>query len=259
MVWAQLRRPGLRQKFSKPSQIMDRLLVIDDDVELCMLLRRYLEAESFQVEEVHDGEQGVVRSLSGCHALIILDVMLPGISGIEVLRRIRMESSIPVLMLTARDEEVHKIVGLEVGADDYLPKPFNPRELVARIRALLRRARQFSHPGVPLPRHPLVTVGTLVLSKDTREVRRDGESLELTVLEFNLLEVLMRSAGRVVTREELVNIVQGRGFNPLDRSIDIHVSHLRKKLGLAPNGREWIKTVRGVGYLLASPSEQAES
>jgi DNA-binding response OmpR family regulator len=231
---------------------MDRLLVIDDDVELCRLLRSYLEAECFQVEEVHDGEQGVIRSLTGNHVLIILDVMLPGMSGIEVLRRIRMESSIPILILTARGEEVHKIVGLEVGADDYLLKPFSPRELIARIRALLRRASQLSPPGVALPDHPPVTVGKLVLSKNSREVKRDDETLQLTVIEFNLLEVLMRSAGRVVTREELVKIVQGRAFNPLDRSIDIHVSHLRKKLGLAPNDREWIKTVRGVGYLFTN-------
>jgi len=231
---------------------MDRLLVIDDDVELCRLLRSYLEAERFQVEEVHDGEQGVVRSLTGNHVLIILDVMLPGMSGIEVLRRVRMESPIPILMLTARGEDVHKIVGLEVGADDYLPKPFNPRELVARIRALLRRASQVSPPGVALPHHPPVTVGKLVLSKNSREVRRGDETLQLTVIEFNLLEVLMRSAGRVVTREELVKIVQSRAFNPLDRSIDIHVSHLRRKLGPSADGREWIKTIRGVGYLFTN-------
>ena len=236
---------------------MDRLLVIDDDVELCRLLRSYLEAERFQVEEVHDGEQGVVRSLTGNHVLIISDVMLPGMSGIEVLRRVRMESSIPILMLTARDEGVHRIIGLEVGADDYLTKPFNPRELVARIRALLRRSSQLLPPGAELPHHPPLTVGTLVLSKETREVRRGGETLELTVVEFNLLEVLMRSAGRVVTREELVKIVQGRAFNPLDRSIDIHVSHLRKKLGSAANGLEGIKTIRGVGYLLRNLGDQA--
>jgi two-component system response regulator CpxR len=238
---------------------MDRLLVIDDDVELCRLLRSYLEAERFQVEEVHDGEQGVVRSLSGNHVLIILDVMLPGMSGIEVLRRVRIESSIPILILTARGEEVHKIVGLEVGADDYLLKPFNPRELVARIRALLRRASQLSPRGMKLSLHPPITVGTLLLSKDTREVRRGDETLELTVVEFNLLEILMQSAGRVVSREELVKIVQGRAFNPLDRSIDIHVSHLRKKLGPAPNGREWIKTARGVGYLFTNPGDQSET
>jgi DNA-binding response OmpR family regulator len=238
--------------------VMDRLLVIDDDRELCTLLTTYLEAEGFQVEEARDGEQGLERSLSGNHVLIILDMMLPGLNGLEVLRRIRMQSSVSILVLTARGEEVDKVAGLEVGADDYLSKPFSPRELVARIRALLRRTRQFSLPSMPLPHHPPVAVGKLVLNKDTREVRRDEEALELTVVEFNLLEVLMRSAGRVVTREELVKIVQGRGFNPLDRSIDIHVSHLRKKLGVAPNGREWIKTIRGVGYLFGKPGHQAE-
>lgn len=238
---------------------MDRLLVVDDDRELCALLRSYLEAEGFGLEAVHDGEQGVVRSLSGNHVLIILDMMLPGLNGIEVLRRIRMHSSVPILVLTARGEEVDKVAGLEVGADDYLSKPFSPRELVARIRALLRRTRQFSPPSMPLPQHPPVTVGKLVLSKDTREVRRGEETLVLTVIEFNLLEVLMRSAGRVVTREELVRIVQGRGFNALDRSIDIHVSNVRKKLTQQSNGREWIKTIRGVGYLFTKPGDELET
>src|SRR5262245_18875839 len=233
---------------------MDRLLVIDDDCELCILLKAYLEAEGFQVDDAHDGEQGLERSLSGNHVLIILDMMLPGLRGLDVLRRIRMESSVSILVLTARGEEVDKVAGLELGADDYLSKPFSPRELVARIRALLRRTRQFPLPSTPLPHHLLVTVGTLVLNKDTREVRRGEEAVELTVVEFNLLEVLMRSAGRVVTRAELVKIVQGRGFNPLDRSIDIHVSHLRKKLGQVSNGGERIKTIRGVGYLLSNPA-----
>jgi DNA-binding response OmpR family regulator len=231
-------------------QRMDRLLIVDDDVELCALVKKYLEAEGFRIEEAYDGEKGIVRSLSGEHVLIILDLMLPGLSGIEVLRRLRMESPIPVLMLTARDQQVDKIVGLEVGADDYLAKPFDPRELVARIRAILRRTGQVSPASIPLPTHPPLNVGDLVLDKNTRKVQRAGETVEVTALEFSLLEVLMRSAGRVVTREELAKIVLVRVFDPFDRSIDMHVSNLRKKLSHGSNGSEWIKTIRGAGYLL---------
>jgi two-component system response regulator CpxR len=182
--------------------------------------------------------------------------MLPGINGFEVLRRVRATSRLPILLLTARGEDVDRIVGLEIGADDYLPKPFNPRELVARIRAILRRTRS---DGKPSPAAPdMVRVGEVELDPATRTVRRDGKPVDLTSVEFNLLEVLLREAGRVVPRERLVNAVLSRKFSPFDRSIDMHVSKVRKKLGDTESD-EHIKTVRGVGYIFARPREKVET
>lgn len=225
---------------------MDRILVIDDDVELCGLVREYLESEGFQIDTVYEGERGLERALSGDHALVVLDVMLPGINGFEVLRRLRVTSRMPVLLLTARGEDVDRIVGLEIGADDYLPKPFNPRELVARIRAILRRTREArAESGVP----GVVRVGDIELDPATRIVKQAGKPVELTSVEFSLLEVLLREAGRVVTRERLAATVLSRKFSPFDRSIDMHVSKVRKKLGDTEGGTEYIKTVRGVGYI----------
>jgi len=232
---------------------MERILVIDDDVELCHLVGEYLRAEGFSIECVHDGESGLKKATAGEYLLAVLDVMLPGINGFEVLRRIRAVSRLPVLLLTARGEDVDRIVGLEIGADDYLPKPFNPRELVARIRAVLRRTRGES--GSPAPE--LVSVGDVELDPATRTVRLEGKPVELTSVEFNLLEVLLREAGRVVPRERLVNAVLSRKFSPFDRSIDMHVSKVRKKLGDTEND-EHIKTVRGVGYIFARPREKAK-
>lgn len=225
---------------------MDRILVIDDDVELCGLVREYLESEGFQIDTVYEGERGLERALSGDHALVVLDVMLPGINGFEVLRRLRVTSRMPVLLLTARGEDVDRIVGLEIGADDYLPKPFNPRELVARIRAILRRTREArAESAVP----GVVRVGDIELDPATRIVKQAGKPVELTSVEFSLLEVLLREAGRVVTRERLAATVLSRKFSPFDRSIDMHVSKVRKKLGDTEGGTEYIKTVRGVGYI----------
>jgi len=178
---------------------------------------------------------------------VVLDVMLPGLNGFDVLRRIRDGSRIPVLLLTARGEDVDRIVGLEIGADDYLPKPFNPRELVARIRAILRRSRAKSG-EMQVP--DVIRVGDVELDPATRSVRRRGKSLELTSVEFGLLQVLLREAGRVVTREALVDEVLGRKFSPFDRSIDMHVSKVRKKLGDS-GSEDYIKTVRGAGYIFA--------
>jgi DNA-binding response OmpR family regulator len=237
---------------------MDRILVIDDDVELCSLVGEYLEPEGFGVEFVYDGERGLERALSGEHPLVVLDVMLPGMNGLEVLRRIRNTSRVPVLLLTARGEDVDRIIGLEVGADDYLPKPFNPRELVARIRAVLRRTQGGEKSGdarIPEVQH----VGDIELDPATRIVRQQGKPVELTSVEFNLLQVLLREAGRVVTRERLVDEVLSRKFSPFDRSIDMHVSKLRKKLGDSDGGLDHIKTVRGVGYIFTHPREQARS
>jgi two-component system response regulator CpxR len=228
---------------------MNSILVVDDDLDLCELLAKYLRREGFDFEMVHDGESGVERALAGAHALIVLDVMLPNKNGFEVLSQIRARSQTPVLMLTARGDDVDRIVGLEMGADDYLPKPFNPRELVARIRAILRRARV----ETDAPAVERLAVGDIELDKATRVARREGEPLSLTGVEFDLLEALMRSAGRIITREELVKAILGRELTPYDRSIDTHVSNLRKKLGHSVDGVERIKTVRGVGYIFARP------
>jgi two-component system response regulator CpxR len=233
---------------------MDCVLVVDDDIELCGLVQEYLTSEGFTSQCVHDGEQGLQRGLSGEYALVVLDVMLPGINGFEVLRRLRSVSRIPVLLLTARGEDVDRIVGLEIGADDYLPKPFNPRELVARIRAILRRAKPSKSADAP---PEILSVGDVELDPATRNVFRAGAPVELTSVEFNLLEVLLREAGRVVTRERLVNAVLSRKFMPFDRSIDMHVSKVRRKLGDSEESADHIKTIRGVGYMFARPAAKA--
>jgi len=229
---------------------MAKILIIDDDAELCELVEEYLTREGYEVEAVHNGDKGLERALSGDHALIVLDLMLPGMMGLDVLRRLRSESRIPVLILTARGEEVDRIVGLEIGADDYLAKPFNPRELLARVRAILRRSQ-----GGPASSVTPVTVGDVELDPGARTVKRDGSELELTAVEFSLLEALMRAAGQVVTREYLAQTVLGRRFMAYDRSIDMHVSKLRKKLGTPHGDGERIKTVRGVGYIYARSSD----
>jgi two-component system response regulator CpxR len=232
---------------------MQEVLVIDDDIGLCELVAEYLEPEGYKVEAVHDGEAGVERALSGEHSLAVLDFMLPGINGFEVLRRIRARSRLPVVMLTARGDDVDRIIGLEIGADDYLPKPFNPRELVARINAVLRRARpdeQAEKQGAET-----LVVGDIELDSRTRTVRRAGETIELTVVEYDLLKKLLDPPGQIVTKEDLVKDVLHRNLSPFDRSIDMHVSNLRKKLGHQVGGVERIKTVRGVGYIYAQSLE----
>ena len=229
---------------------MERILVIDDDVELCGLVSEYLRPEGFEVDCVHDGTRGLESALNGNHTLVVLDVMLPGLNGFDVLRKLRNSSRTPVLLLTARGEAVDRIVGLEIGADDYLPKPFNPRELVARIRAILRRTG-----GGDEALGEVLRVGDVELDPATRTVRHAGKPVDLTSVEFNLLHVLLREAGRVVTREKLVDAVLSRKFSPFDRSIDMHVSKVRRKLGDADTGSDHIKTVRGVGYIFARPRE----
>ncbi len=239
----------------KPTARADRLLVVDDDVKLCDLVMEYLEPDGFEVEAVHDGERGLERALSGTHSLVVLDVMLPGFNGFDVLRRIRAESNIPVLMLTARGDDVDRVVGLEIGADDYLPKPFNPRELVARIRAILRRAVRSSDGQLATPGGDRITVGDVEVDIGARVVRRAGEIIELTGVEFTLLEALLRSAGSVIPRGELSRTVLGRALTSYDRSLDMHVSNLRKKLGHWVGDAERIKTLRGVGYLYTVASD----
>ena len=235
------------------------LLVVDDDTELCQLLSEYLLPEGYDVESVHSGMEGVERALSGDHALVVLDVMLPDVRGFEVLRQLRARSRMPVLMLTARGNEQDRILGLEMGADDYLPKPFNPRELCARIEAILRRS------GGERGATDLRLAGDLIvddvsINKASRLVRRRGETIELTTVEFDLLEALLRNAGSVIPRDELVRTVLNRPFSPFDRSIDTHVSNLRRKLGPGPDGLDRIKSLRGVGYqyTLSRPSGALE-
>jgi len=227
-----------------------KVLIIDDDTELCELVGEYLEGEGFEIDAVHDGLSGIERCLEQEPELVILDVMLPGIGGFEVLSRIRAHSRVPVIMLTARGEEVDRIVGLEMGADDYLPKPFNPRELAARLRAILRRASTSQDPE---GESDVLVAEDLEIDIGAREVRRDGVAVDLTGAEFAILETLVRAAGTVVERNELSRQALGRRASAFDRSLDVHLSNVRKKLGPLPEGGERIKTVRGVGYLYVKP------
>jgi two-component system, OmpR family, response regulator len=220
---------------------MNRILLVDDDVELCEMLGEYLAAEGFEVTLKHDAESGVETALGGDIDVVVLDIMLPGQSGLEALRQIRQQSLMPVLMLTAKGDDVDRIVGLELGADDYLPKPCNPRELVARLRAVLRRA-------VPAKLGEVLQIGEAVLRPSERLAEWAGEALELTSTEFDLLEVLMRSSGHVVSKNDLSERALGHPLARYDRSVDVHISNLRRKLGTLGDGRSPIQTVRGVGY-----------
>ncbi len=237
---------------------MERILVIDDDMELCELLQDYLGGEGFQIDAVHRGDLGVEAATSHPYELVVLDVMLPGLNGFDVLRKIRETSRIPVIMLTARGDDVDRIVGLELGADDYLPKPFNPRELVARIRAIQRRLE--GPPGghkVKPKAQVEYRVGDLVLNATNRTVKQNGQGVELTSVEFSLLEALLAHAGEIISREDLVEQVLGRQLSAYDRSIDVHVSALRKKLGHSYGQTERIRTVRGIGYLYSLPEDDS--
>jgi len=223
------------------------ILLIDDDAELCTLLSEFLKREGFSVDCQHQGSAGLAKALAGGADLVVLDVMLPGMDGFEILRRLREQSKVPVIMLTARGEDVDRIVGLELGADDYLPKPFNPRELGARVKAILRRTETKTNRG-------RVEVNGVLLDPGTREVICDGKAVEVTTLEFDILEQLMRNAGRVVSRDGLMESLYNRKSTPFDRSIDMHVSHLRRKL---ESSRPVIKTIRGVGYQFCQSPEDA--
>jgi len=223
-----------------------RILLVDDDLELAGMLRDYLVCDGFEVLAVPDGESGVGEALSGNFALVVLDVMMPGIGGIEALRRIRAASTVPVLMLTARGDDLDRIVGLELGADDYVPKPCLPRELAARLRAILRRSQPAGEPAAQAP----LVVGPLKLMPAQRRVDWEGAPIELTSTEFNLLEVLARNAGRPVSKADLSAQALGRPLARFDRSIDVHLSSIRHKLGLLPGGRSCIQTVYRQGYQL---------
>jgi two-component system response regulator CpxR len=221
-----------------------RILIIDDDAELCALLKEFLEREEFRVTVENEGLRGLELAEAGDFDLVVLDLMLPGLDGFALLKRLRAKSRVPVLMLTARGEDEDRIVGLDLGADDYLAKPFNPRELVARIRAILRR--------VQVRAKGRFEVNGVVIDPGTREVFCDQRPVEMTTLEFDILETLVRSAGRVVSRDALMESMYNRKATPFDRSIDMHVSHLRRKL---ETDRKLIKTVRGVGYQFCASAD----
>ena len=227
---------------------METVLLVDDDVELVSMLSEYLQQEGFRTHVEYDGEAGAQAALTGNYAIAVLDVMMPRLNGVEALRRIRQESRMPVLMLTARGDDVDRIIGLELGADDYVPKPCSPRELAARIRAILRRMTPLDAQagGDAGP----VQAGALVMWPERREAEWDGEALVLTSTEFNLLELLARSAGHVVSKSDLSERGLGRPLARFDRSIDVHVSSIRHKLGPREDGQSWIRTVRGQGYQL---------
>jgi DNA-binding response OmpR family regulator len=224
-----------------------RVLLVDDDRELCQMLSEYLAAERFEVKSVHDGGEALAELQGGEFEIVILDVMLPSVGGLDVLRKLGATYPTPILMLTARGDDVDRIVGLELGADDYLSKPFNPRELVARIRAILRRASSRSvRGGVP----DELNVGPIALNAGTRQVQVAGKVVPLTGAEFRVLELLMRSAGQVISRDSMTEQALGRKLAAYDRSIDTHISNLRRKLELPAGKNPEIKNVRGSGYTL---------
>jgi len=225
---------------------MNRILIIDDDEELCELVSEYLTVEGFEVEVINDGESGLEKALREEQDLVILDVMLPKKNGFDVLRELRQTSKIPVLMLTARGEDTERIVGLEIGADDYLPKPFNPRELVARLRAILRRS-ETTDDSKQIEDDKL-QVDDVEVKISARSATKNGEDLGLTSVEFELLAMLLKNAGTVVKKEDLSEQVLERRLSPYDRSLDMHVSNLRKKLD-SHGSEERIKTVRSAGYI----------
>jgi DNA-binding response OmpR family regulator len=234
------------------AQGRSRILLVDDDEKFARLLRDYLEPFGYQVEVAHDGRSGLAMALGGAYAAVILDVMLPGLNGFDVLRELRRESQVPVLMLTALGDEPDRIAGLEIGADDYLPKTFSTRELLARLRAVIRRsigaaARQGEAGEAP------VTVGSLYIDPAAHVASLDGQPLVLTPIEYDILHALARSSGRVKSREQLLLEVAERDFESFDRSIDVHISALRRKLGDDSKSPRFIETIRGVGYRMLLP------
>ncbi len=226
------------------------VLLIEDDVELCDLMREFFAARGIGVEAIHDGRVGLARALGGAHDLILLDVMLPGLDGFELLRQVRRRSVVPIIMLTARTARADRVSGLDLGADDYLPKPFEPEELIARIRAVLRRSGRVARGG-----QEILEVNGVRLVPGTREVWCAGSPLEVTTTEFDILEMIVRSAGRIISRNELSSAIYRRPASPQDRSLDVHVSHLRRKLG--PLGG-LIRTIRGVGYLFCAEVDEPQ-
>jgi len=229
--------------------VSKRVLLVDDDVDLCCLVREFIAENDFAVESVHDGGRGLALALEGDFDLVLLDVMMPVLDGFEVLRQLRRRSMIPVIMLTARVEERDRITGLNAGADDYLPKPFSPQELLARCRAVMRRT---GHSTATF--HMATEVANISVNTATRQVWNRGVPVELTATEFEILDLLARSATRVISRDELSAVLHQRPLSPNDRSLDVHISHLRKKI---EGGGVVIKTIRGVGYLLSAEMQRS--
>lgn len=221
---------------------MTNILLIDDDKEFCQLLKEFFETEDMKVTFAHDGKSGVDAVLKNLSDVVILDIMMPPPNGIEVLKQVRPKSNVPIIMLTARGEDIDRIVGLELGADDYLSKPCNPRELLARIRAVLRRTQALNTANPEI-----INVGIVALDTGTRTVTVEGKLVELTSTQFSVLEQLMRNAGKVITKEELTEKVLDRKLDSFDRSIDMHVSNIRKILNRGSD-KKYIKTIRNVGY-----------
>jgi DNA-binding response OmpR family regulator len=244
----------MRHMSSPPAADRPRLLVIDDDRKLCRLIGDYLGALGYEVEAAHTGPEGAERAVSEAWEAIILDLMLPGMDGFEVLKQIRRTSNVPVLMLTARGDEADRIVGLEVGADDYLPKTFSTRELLARLRAVTRRA---ARPAVPANESQAeIVIGPLRVRPDSRTAVMDDKLLVLTPVEFELLLSLAKAKGRVKTRDRLLEEIRDREYEVFDRSIDVHISLLRKKLGDDAKSPRFIRTVRAAGYMLIDPDRE---
>ncbi len=217
------------------------LLLVDDDAELCGMMKEFFTQAGHRLECAYNGREGLTNALNGAYDLAILDVMLPILDGFEVLQQLRRRKDLPVIMLTARVQQRDRIRGLDTGADDYLPKPFDPDELLARIRAVLRRTESAGRTEATV-----VTIGNIRVNPASREVWSAGTPVELTAMEFDLLEMLIRSAGRVVSRDEITAALFEREATPYDRFLDVHISHLRKKL---EGGRGLIRTIRGVGYV----------
>jgi len=226
----------------------NRILVIDDDIELCELLAEYLETEGYHIQAVHNGAEGAQVVISHDFDLIILDVMLPGMGGFDVLKSIRAVKMTPILMLTAKGDDIDKILGLEMGADDYMPKPYNPRELLARIKAILRRS---SLPKDSYKSNEILNTGNFIIDTGMLKASYKGKQLGLTVVEFNILEMLAKNIGKVVTRDEIAQNVLGRELASFDRSIDVHISNIRKKA----SDPEVVKSIRGAGYQLLTETE----
>lgn len=226
---------------------MDKILIIDDDIALCELLKEYLSGDGFEVTTVHDGIQALKLIQYDSFDIAILDVMLPKLNGFEVLRSIREKTDMPILMLTARGEEVDRIVGLEMGADDYLAKPCNARELSARVKAILRRANKANNPSATI-----IQIDDIIMNEADHSVQVDNDPIELTLTEYTMLKLLMQQVGVVVTKEALCQKALDRELEKYDRSVDVHISRLRHKLGTMADGEPRIKTIRGIGYLFRS-------
>ncbi|MFL9925137.1 response regulator transcription factor [Herbaspirillum lusitanum] len=224
---------------------MSKVLLIDDDVELVDMLKEYLEQEKFEVNVAYDGEAGAAEALTGKYAIAVLDVMMPRLNGVDTLRRIRAKSSMPVVMLTAKGDDTDRIIGLELGADDYVPKPCTPRELAARIRAILRRSSSENNEQAP---YSPLAVGALSMWPEQRRASWSGKPLELTSSEFNLLEVLARNAGKPVSKQNLSEQGLGRPLARFDRNIDVHLSSIRQKIAALGSDKSCIQTVYRLGY-----------